>query len=91
MPERTGENKGRRSRRGPLAGGNNVFSGSHDKYLFGTPEEVANRINTGYPADKNPATHPSDFTQIPPKISGENANDPKFQHRSGDIKFSRGI
>jgi len=91
MPERTGENRGKRNRKGALAGGNNVFNGANAKYLFGSPEEVANRINTGYPSDKNPTTHPPSFTQIPPSISGESANDPRFKHRSGDIKFSGGI
>jgi hypothetical protein len=90
MPETTPEPRPQDNRTGILAGGR-VFS-FDPKYLFGTDQEVANRVSTGYPADRNPTHRAPAFVQIPPvAASGRVLNDVEFAHRAGDIKFSEGI
>jgi len=59
-----------------------------DEYRFGTPEEIANRVHTGY--DRSPENHPTHFVQISPTNTGANVNNAGKILRSGNLKFSRG-
>lgn len=57
-------------------------------YLFGTQEEIDNRVNTGY--DAPPDNHVPKFVQIAPVNTGQNTNNAGQKLRSGNLKFSRG-
>lgn len=57
-------------------------------YLFGTPEEITNRVHTGY--DRNPENHVPHFVQIAPANTGANVNNAGKTLRTGNLKFSRG-
>lgn len=57
-------------------------------YMFGTPEEIANRTDTGY--DRKPQDHAPSFRQIGPDNTGKNANNAGRMLRSGNFKFTRG-
>ena len=56
-----------------------------DRYLFGSPEEVAERVATNYVTP--PSAAPSSFQQIRPGPSGGDINSTQPTGRSGDQKF----
>lgn len=66
------------------------------KYFANHPEEIANRINTGY-GRKAPQFHAPAFEQIPgEQAKGNLLDNPKFDpekasRRKGDWKFSSGV
>jgi hypothetical protein len=57
-------------------------------YLFGTQEEIDNRVHTGY--DNPPDHHVPHFVQISPVNTGKNTNNAGQALRSGNLKFSKG-
>lgn len=63
------------------------------KYMFGSPEELANRAGpTGYAEDKDPEDNAPSFEQIKPSTGRQNINEVQSgEHRSGDFKFSGGV
>lgn len=60
-----------------------------EKFFANTPEEVANRLNTGY-GKQAPQNNAPAFKQIPGGSSGKSLADPSFDQRSGMMKFSAG-
>lgn len=60
-------------------------------YLFGEPEEIDNRVATGYKASggTNPAATPPSFKQIRPGPTGKSANEPRPAQYEGTLKFGR--
>jgi hypothetical protein len=52
-----------------------------EKYLFGTDEEIGNRVATGYVT--NPAGTPPSFAQIRPGPTGKDANTPELKQYTG--------
>ena len=62
------------------------------EYLFGTPEEVANRdFEAGlFSAGGNVQAHPTAFKQIPPQSGSGSVNRAGLKHKSGKMKFSGG-
>ena len=68
------------------------FDGIDPIYLFGEPEEIDNRVATGYKASSgtNPAQAPPSFVQIRPGPSGKNANEPSPKNYNGNFKFGNG-
>ncbi len=58
-------------------------------YEFGTPEEIANRDQEQYWA--RPQDNPPSFSQIRPQRTGKDINNPNFDRKSGNMKFSGGI
>lgn len=61
------------------------------RYLFGEPEEIDNRVATGYKASggTNPASASPRFVQIRPGPTGKSANEPKPTSYGGDLKYGR--
>ena len=58
-------------------------------YLFGTPEEINNRVNTGY--DHPPQEYAPHFVQIGPGNTGQSVDDNANRRlRAGNLKFSGG-
>ena len=55
------------------------------RYLFGEPEEIDNRVATGYKASggTNPAAAAPSFEQIRPGPTGKSANEPEFNKNYG--------
>jgi len=70
-------------------GGHSVID---PRYLFGEPEEIDNRVATGYKASggTNPAAAPPSFQQIRPGPSGKNANEPAPKNYVGNFKYGNG-
>lgn len=58
------------------------------KHLFGSEEEIQNRINAGYEPDRIPQNRFPSFRQIEPTVSGVDLNNPTLLPRQGDLKFS---
>lgn len=56
-----------------------------DRYLFGTPEEISERVNTNYPTP--PPQAPTSFQQIRPGGSGGDVNNAAPTGRSGNQKY----
>lgn len=58
-------------------------------YEFGTPEEIANRDNTGNWTA--PQHNVPSFSQIRPARTGKDLNSPGMDSKSGNMKFSGGV
>jgi len=56
-----------------------------ERYQFGTPEEISERVQTNYVTP--PSTTPSSFQQIRPGPSGGDVNSTAPSGRSGNQKY----
>jgi len=63
-----------------------------DMYLFGTPEEIAQRATDEamFNAGGDPQSHAPSFKQIAPSSGSGNVNRAGIGHKSGEMKFSGG-